>query len=58
MHLPKSAVGDLLAELQAQELAAQQAQHEQRLQQVGLLSLYSCISSLGFGVPCLVQFLE
>ena len=36
MHLPKAAVGDLLAELQAQELAIQQAQHAQRLQQVSM----------------------
>lgn len=34
MHLPKAAVGDLLAELQTQAVAAQQAQHDQQLLQV------------------------
>lgn len=34
MHLPQTAVTDLLAELHAQEQAAQQAQRDQQLHQV------------------------
>ena len=40
MHLPKAAVGDLLAELQAQELAIQQAQQTQQAQWLQQVSMY------------------